>query len=256
MKNSILNNNSLLDRNDAAVVSSHSPGIQMIDMGVKIPAGWSSGKKLIETIIDGLGDVNFGEFYSNGYALPSIDIFYDDPKKIKLPLCKNIDEKDSYLYENIKLIYSEVNEIPSITEVEKIAAAFGNKVKDLKFIVTSPTSLVAAIYGCFLSTPILLDKLLKCGLGEEEILWSWSTITLPTLTDDKQVLGERIKAALAYGTVTSFWVRTDDEKIEGLLSQIDLCGELRIHNLRSARTFVHGSLNMDKLQNSYNIHVK
>jgi methenyltetrahydromethanopterin cyclohydrolase len=244
MNSSISNNSSFL------------PDIQIIDLGVKIPAAWSAGKKLIETIIDGLGDVNFGELYVNGYALPSLDIYFDDPKKVKLPLSKSINGNESYLYENAKLIYSEVSETPSINEVEKIAAAFNCDAKDLKFIVTSPTSLISSIYGSFLSAPILMDKLLKYGLKEEEILWSWSTTTLPALTDDKQILGERMQSALAYGTVISFWVRTNDKKIEEILSRINLCGQLRIHNLQSAKTFVHGSLDLDKLQESFNICVK
>ena len=235
--------------------SSQLSGVQIIDMGVRIPSAWSAGKKLIEMIMDEQGEVNFGEFYIKDYALPSIDIFYDDPKRIKIPLCKSIDGKDFCMYENISLIYTEVDEMPSISEIEKISTAFGNDENNLRLVLTRPTSLVATIYGCSLTTANIVDKLLMLGFNEEEIQWSWSTIVMPTLTDDLGKSAERMKAATTHGTVTSIWVRTEDKKIQEILPHMDLCGELRIHNLQSAKTFIHGSLNIEELQRAYNINL-
>ena len=235
--------------------SSQLSGVQIIDMGVNIPSAWSAGKKLIEMIMDEQGEVNFGEFYIKDYALPSIDIFYDDPKRIKIPLRKSIDGKDFCLHENTRLIYTEVDGMPGISEINKISIAFGNDENNLKLVATRPTSLVATIYGCSLTTSIIVDKLLRLGLDEEEIQWSWSTIIMPTLTDELKKSEERMKAAITYGTVTSIWVRTEDKKIQEILSHMDLCGELRIHNLLSAKTFIHGSLNIEELQSAYNINL-
>jgi len=242
-----------LTANEGIRADSPWPGLKLVDMGVDAPGGWSAGKILIETVIDGLGEVNFGEFYINGFALPSVDIYFDHPAKTRLPESKNVNGKAVCFYENQRLLYAEVNKIPDLSDMEDMAAAFGCKGKELTLAVTSPTSLVAAIYGCSLAASGVLEHLLKKGLAQEEILWAWATAPLPPLADDPGIMADRLKAALAYGAVTSFWVRTGDEKIKEAFDGMDRFGELRMHNLSSARTFIHGSVDRMKLQEAFRV---
>jgi methenyltetrahydromethanopterin cyclohydrolase len=242
-----------LKREEGIATSYPFKGLKLIDMGVQAPGSWSSGKALIETMINGLGEVNFGELNINGYALPSIDIYFDNPIKSRLPQSKEVDGRTVFFYENSQLAFTETNKIPSLTEMENIVAPLTNEENEMTLIVTRPTSLISAIRGCAMSVPNIIEKLLKSGMLEEEILWAWSTTSFPALADDITIFSNRVRAAFEYGTIASFWVRTDDDKIRQILQSIGLCGELRIHNLRTAKTFVHGSVNETKLREIYSL---
>jgi len=71
---------------------------------------------------------------------------------------------------------------------------------------------VAAVYSASRAVPVVLEQLLKKGFHKEEILWAWGTCPLPPPVDDPVTLAARKHTALQYGTVTSYWVRTGDEK--------------------------------------------
>lgn len=243
-----------LTSSDGIQSSTPQPGLRLVDLGVKVSGGWSAGKTLVENSIGGLGELSFGEFYINGFALPSIDIYYDNPVKSRLAESMNIGGREFHYYKALKLIYTETDEIPDDIELKNLKAAFGFEDSGQVLAVTSPVSLVAAIYRCSQAAPLLLEQLLKRGLAEEEILWAWATVPMPPLADDKRIMAGRMETALTFGTVISFWVRTEDEKIKEIIGDMASCGELRVHNLRTGRTFVHGSVDRMKLQEVFHVY--
>lgn len=60
-------------------------GLQIVDLGVEAAGGWSAGKLLLEAAIRERGYVNYGEFPLDHFALPSVDVYYDDPVDTAIP---------------------------------------------------------------------------------------------------------------------------------------------------------------------------
>ncbi len=253
MGKSNLSKVSELTSNDGIQAVSPYAGLKLVDLGVKLPGGWSAGKKLIENTIGGLGDVSFGETNIHGFSLATVDIYYDNPVESGIAESVSISGRKFKVYREQKLIYLETDELPDAGELKDLPAATGTADKELVLAAASPVSLVAAIYACSQAAPLFLKQLLQKGLAEEEIIWAWSTVPLPTLADDGRLMEARTEAALKYGSVLSFWVRSEDEKIEEALKEIVPYGEVRIHNLRTARTIIRGFADHDKLKESFGI---
>lgn len=222
-------------------------GFSIIDAGVEAPGGWSAGKAAVEAAINSCGAVSFGDIYIKNYKLPTVDVYYDNTSGIKST--KEFAEDDITLFEAAGFAYIEGETLPDVKLLKQ-----NEELQEYKTILTaSPVSLTAAILSCCGPVPVWLSKLEASDFKRDEIFWAWSTTVVPVLSDDTGIMKSRKKAAAEYGSVVSFWVRTDDSKIQNFLESVTCSAELRIHNLSSARTFVKGSLDEAKLTEAFNL---
>lgn len=230
---------------DGVFISEHS-GISVIDAGVKAPGGWSAGKAIVEAAINGCGEVSFGDIYIKNYKLPTVDICYDNTLGLKWP--ENPAGSELVLPE-AGFGYVETSVLPDGNLLEEAAGRrqYGT------LVAASPVSLTAAVFNCCKPVPAWLESMETAGFTSDEIFWAWSTCVIPVISDDKEIMATRKAAALEYGAIVSIWVRAGDLKIQKFLDSVKGCGELRIHNLSSARTFVKGSLNEAKLIEVFNL---
>lgn len=240
-----------------ALEQSHSQGFNVIhfaqdfkvlDMGVEAQGGWSAGKVLVEAGIEGLGYVNYGEFYLNGFALPTVDVYYDNPTLTGLPLTCQLEGQVLFTFKNSNFSYAEVNQLPDKDLLEKMVEFAQAGGQQSFLVITKPTCLVAAVYSAARAVPLVLEELLGNGLKREEIMWAWGTSPLPPITDDLNVMANRKSAALQYGAVTSFWVRAEEWRIRETLDKAVPYGEIRIHSLSDAKTLVKGSVDKARLR--------
>ncbi len=230
----------LLGLTDGVYISEHRD-ITVIDAGVEAPGSWSAGKAIVEAVINGCGEVSFGDIYIKNYKLPTVDICYDNTFGLKWS--KNRAESEFILPGETGFSYIETSELPEGKLLEEVARQqqYGT------LVAASPVSLTAAIFNCCKPVPAWLESMETAGFTRDEVFWAWSTCVIPIISDDNQIMNTRKAAVLEYGNIVSIWVRTEDSKIQKFLDQVKGRGELRIHNLSSARTFLNGSLNEEKL---------
>lgn len=231
---------------DGVYISEHCD-ISVVDAGVKAPGGWNAGKAIVEAVINSCGEVSFGDIYIKNYKLPTVDICYDNTFGLKWS--KNQAESEFILPGEAGFSYMETSVLP---EGKLLKEAAGQQQYGT-LVAASPVSLTAAIFNCCKPVPAWLESMETAGFTRDEILWAWSSSVIPVISDDNQIMNTRKAAALEYGTIVSIWVRTGDLKIQKFFDSVKVCGELRIHNLSSARTFVKGSLNEEKLIEVFNL---
>lgn len=213
-----------------------SEQVEILDAGVQALGGWSTGKALVEALSGGLGYVNFGEFNLNNFAIPSVDLFLDSPSKVCL---------SSMLHRQVlagmTAFSPSFNQEPvfGFAEVEKLPEQIAEDVS-ARLLISRPTSLVAAIYNSALAVPRAIELVNRIGLSEQSIVWAWGSCPVAILCDDVQAMRMRKDHVLQYGAVVSLWVRDSDQHLEQVVEQWNNAGEIRIHNLVTAKTFIGG----------------
>ncbi|HHU32116.1 MAG: methenyltetrahydromethanopterin cyclohydrolase [Zhaonellaceae bacterium] len=215
----------------------------IVDIGVNAPGGWSAGKELIYLFMNGMGYVNFGEMALEGFALPTVDTYFDNPAEVCLASMlneKKIGEHtmigpDTWGEDNF--CYFETLEVkPDLSQKT-----------DQTIIVASPLSLVSAIYNSALVVPLAVKKLVNMGVNLEQIEWAWGSSPLATLSELPDLVAMRKEAALCYGGVVSIWLRVEDKLLQDIVNKWEGLGEIRLHNLPTAKTYVGGKLDLKKL---------
>jgi len=210
--------------------------LKIVDAGIEVPGGWSAAKGLLEGLILGLGQVVIGDMVIKDIKLPTVDLLLDDPVKIaELSYFNKFDDHGlSILGPNIEkdekklgFGYAVTNKIPEALSIE------GN------LIIASNTSLVNAVYNASLPTMLAVKALLEEGVGRENILWSWSSCAVAVLADDEQVMKKRNMTMLKHTSVISIWLKADIKTIEKITNNWEY-GELRLHELTSAKTYICG----------------
>ena len=216
----------------------------LIDIGVKAPGGWSAGKELIHLFMDNMGYVNFGEISLKGFSLPTVDTYFDNPADVSLAAMLNEKKIDGYTVigpenwgEN-NFCYFETSEIPA-----DLSKKTGETV-----IVASPLSLVSAILNSALVVPLAVEKLVNLGLNLDQLEWAWGTCPLATIGEQQDLVAKRKKAVLEYGGIASIWLRSEDKLLQKITSNWEGLGEIRLHNLVSAKTFIGGRLDEEALK--------
>lgn len=216
----------------------------IIDVGVKAPGGWSAGKELIYLFMNSKGYVNFGEISLKGFNLPTVDTYFDDPAGVCLDSMLNEKKIDDY---NMVGPESWGENNFSYFETREIPAELSEKT-DETIIAASPLSLVSAIYNSALIVPLTVEKLANLGVGLEQLEWAWGSCPLATLAEQQDLVAKRKKAILEYGGVVSIWLRSEDQLLQEIANEWKGLGEIRLHNLVSAKTFVGGGLNEEALK--------
>jgi len=209
----------------------------IVDIGLKAPGGWSAGKELINLFMDGMGYVSFGEITLNNFTFPTVDTYFDNPDQVSLSSFLNKKKIGEYTvigpenWGEKSFSYLETNEVP--VELEKT---------EHTIIVASPQSLVAAVFNSALVVPLAVKKLVDYGTNLRQIEWAWGTCPLATLTERPDLTTARKKAALEYGGIASIWIRGEDKMLAEIVSKWEGLGEIRLHNLVTAKTHVGGKI--------------
>ncbi len=100
----------------------------------------------------------------------------------------------------------------------------------------------ATVYHAFLSMAGLLDQL-GASLSRGAFAWAWYSIPLAPFCDDLALCQNRWRAAAEKGAVLSLWMSAEtDEALQTALRGLPACGEVRIHNLKTANTVLTGSV--------------
>jgi len=215
----------------------------IVDIGVKAPGGWSAGKELIYLFMSGMGYVNFGEMSLEGFAFPTVDTYFDNPAEVCLASMLNEKKIGEYTmigpetWGEDNFCYFETMEVkPDLSQKT-----------DQTIIVASPLSLVSAIYNSALAVPLAVKKLMDLGVNLDQIEWAWGSSPLATLSENQDLAAMRKEAVLHYGSVVSIWLRVEDKLLQEIVKKWEGLGEIRLHNLPTAKTYVGGKLNLKKL---------
>ena len=196
----------------------------ILDAGIDEPGGWMAAKLLVEGLIGGRGQVNFGDAEFGEDRLPTLELFLDDPVSAYQQAYR---EKDGWF--GVRAM--DDSYVLGLRICEKIDAVLplGN------VVLASATSIVGAVFAASKAIPLAIGMLLKGGIKPEEIQWAWGVCPLPILCDDVQEMQKRMDGALKEDSVVSVWVRGEDDTFQDLLNAYD-GGCVRIHNLKTAKT--------------------
>lgn len=213
-------------------------GLSMVDAGVEMPGGWSVAKKVLEGLSCGLGQVNIGEILLQDFRLPTVELLLDEPVRIfeesfrgrssvnNLRIYGPGSESDAQAYSFGFAVTGEISgEIP----------AKGN------LVAAGNTSLAAAVFNTSLPVMTAVEALLKAGVPGENILWAWSSCPVATLTDNKEQMTKKNEAVRRKGAVISLWLRADADVLKAVTASWEF-GQLRLHELVTAKTYIGGCL--------------
>jgi methenyltetrahydromethanopterin cyclohydrolase len=223
------NNCSLIDSKD---------GLNIVDAGVKMAGGWSVARKLLEGLICGLGQVNIGNILLSDFRLPTVELLLDEPVRV---FEEAFLDRESI---NDLVVYGPKSECD--TQTYSLGFAVTDKIPvevpiNGNLIVAANTSLVSAVFNASLPVMSAVEALLKAGVPGENILWSWSSCPVATMTDNVEQMMKRNETARSKGAVTSIWLRADSCVIQEVTSSWKF-GQLRLHELATAKTYIGGCI--------------
>jgi len=206
---------------NACEVYAHENGVT-VDGGVKANGGWMATRALLEGLVGGRGQINYSERMVDGMQLPTVDLYLDDP------------------------VESARNFIPDDNGVMGVKGengyALGVAVTDYltpylpgNMVLLRCGSLADCILDAARTIPVAVLSLKNAGITD--IQWAWSSCPIAAMTDDVEEMIRRKAAMSAQHAVISIWVRGDDAVIQRAVEDFSF-GQLRVHNLESAKTFI------------------
>ncbi len=187
--------------------------------GLESIVTWQEALGLFTRLCAGRADISYGDRLIGSYRLPVLEARLDDPAHLLPP------RRQANLH--------------SWTEC---AVAIG----DSEGIPTGAyrlpdTGAAAAAYAAFLSLAELLELIAK-QIPRDTFQWAWYNVPVPTFCDNKDLMEKRVHAAYEKGAVLSLWLRTDkDESVQEALRSLPAYGQVRIHNLTTANTWIAGA---------------
>ncbi|BCV21347.1 methenyltetrahydromethanopterin cyclohydrolase [Moorella sp. Hama-1] len=245
------------------------PGCTILDCGFNTPGGWEAARLLALAAIDERGLVSFGNFDLGSCRLPAINICYDSPKTLLATLAQPVHIKNWEIFgpalvpgNKNRLLLCSIDKIDSGScgrpALPELLMGINNTLDlnnhDQVVIAIAPyPSLVGMILQTSSALPRTLQILITNGLDPDQVLWGWSSCPLPPLVDDLQLAIARLEKTLLYGLTISLWVRGDNEQLVTLLNKTPVNGQVRLHNLTTAKTIVKGSIAGDQLRNLYSL---
>ena len=210
---------------------------KLIDAGVEDIGGWHVGKKIVQGLVGGLGEVTFDQMKIGEFTIATIDLFLDKPVQ---------STRGSFL--------NNVNGIIGADDSDFGFAISENlQLQSTKHIfVASSTSLVASIYNGAKALPLLVNRVLAAGIDAERIMWGFGTAPVILFSEDANKAIDIQNFVLAKGAIASLWIKgTDDELIAIAKVAID-CGEIRLHNILSGNTFIGGKVDEAAMLSLFN----
>ncbi len=206
---------------------------QIIDLGVSNAASWHGILELLHRLCGGAADISYGDRVVSGFRLPSLEIRLDDPARLIPP-----------------------DRQGTVHVWHDCAVAFGTGVPDVPagdVYLMLECGAAATVYHAFLSLTELLAAL-GTTLDRTTFQWAWYSIPLAPFCDDLTKAQVRWQVAASMGAVCSLWMRCDnDESIRLALHSLPPCGEVRIHNLKTANTLIAGALRTDNLAKAFGL---
>jgi hypothetical protein len=236
-----MNKDQLFLNNEPSELCANWDGKPVIDIGLRNRCAWASAKALIEGLIHGQGEVSFGEMPTGKYSLPTLDLFLDEPSKLKPPEIEKTAQGEIYFFKDEDI---EIGLLSSFPEKRGIKGAC--------LAVTKDTGLAASVFRAFLKTVETIDE---CGRNKAaEIVWGWSAMLLAPLCDSLALTLERQEAVAASGSIVSLWLRSEkDDGVKALMKNFSSRGELRLQNLKTGNTFIFGSVDEEACGKAFGI---
>lgn len=241
------------------------PGLTILDCGCNVPGGWEAARLLTLALMEAGGFVSFHDYDTGSYRLPALNICYDRPvaliNTLGQPLQANVgqilgpalaaatDRKWLFLCLSTLEVGRSPEALLASEPVRDLLTGPGLLKQDQVVLAVAPaTSLVGTVLQVSRALPQTLKALLDGGLAPGQVYWGWSNCLLPPLVDDFREAAQRLATTLACSATISLWVRGIDEHLASLLASIPLKGQVRLHNLTSARTVTRGVIDHDRLK--------
>ena len=188
--------------------------------GLQSIVTWQEALDLFTRLCAGRADISYGDRLIGSYRLPVLEARLDDPARLLPPL------KQGNLHSWTECTVSIGDDQDNLP-----AEAYH----------LPETGAAAAAYAAFLSLAELLELIAK-QLPRDTFQWAWYNIPVPTFCDDGSLMEKRVRAAYEKGAVLSLWLRLDeDEPVQKALRSLPAYGQVRIHNLTTAHTWIAGA---------------
>lgn len=188
--------------------------------GLESIVTWQEAINLFTRLCAGRADISYGDRLIGSYRLPVLEARLDDPARL-LPPQKQGNQ------------HNWTQCTVTLGDLEDKLAAEAYRLPD--------TGAAYAAYAAFLSLAELLALIGK-RLPRETFQWAWYNIPIPTFCDDPDMMQKRVRAAYEKGAVLSLWLRSDeDEPVREALRSLPAYGQVRIHNLTTANTWIAGA---------------
>lgn len=216
----------------------------VLDAGFSNRAAWASGKALLGELMLRQGEVSFGELMVDGYNLPTLDLYLDNPAKLPIPRQREMETGTLYEFPEAGAAVALLRSLPQ--DITSLALS------DRVTVVTRECGLIASILRAYLQTLDFLDDCEAHGMDRVQMIWGWSSILLAPLCDDKALTLARQETVNTCGSILSLWLRCEDDGIiKTLAPKLRRRGEVRLQNLTTANTFCIGKLSADHLKSVF-----
>ncbi len=200
--------------------------------GLQSIVTWQEALILFTRLCAGRADISYGDRLIGSYRLPVLEARLDDPARLLPPV------KQGSLH--------------NWTECAVSIGDSGDKLPAGAYRLPE-TGAAAAAYAAFLSLAELLELIAK-RLSRDTFQWAWYNVPVPTFCDDRELMEKRVRAAYEKGAVLSLWLRSDeDEPVREALRALPAYGQVRIHNLTSANTWIAGAEDEDGLARAFGL---
>ena len=192
---------------------------------------WQEALELFTRLCGSKADISYGDRSVKSYRLPALEVRLDNPADLTPPEKQN----GMHIWKQGRVAFGE----------QKSGHA------DMDYI--PDTGAAAAVYPAFLSLAETLE-LIGASLPRESFQWAWYSIPVPAFCDDVDLMAKRVRASYEKGAVLSLWLRCDtDEPIKAALRALPVCGQVRLHNMTTANTWIAGSEDEDGLARAFGI---
>lgn len=192
---------------------------------------WQEALDLFTRLCGGKADITYGDRLIKSFRLPALEVRLDNPADLTPPEKQN----GMHIWKHGRVAFGEQKS--GHTDMDYIP----------------DTGAAAAVYPVFLSLAELLE-LISASLPRELFQWAWYSIPVPTFCDDADLMAKRVRASCEKGAVLSLWLRCDtDEPIKAALRALPACGQVRLHNLTTANTWIAGSEDEEGLARTFGI---
>lgn len=199
--------------------------------GLQAVVTWQEALMLFTRLCAGRADISYGDRLIGSYRLPMLEARLDDPARLLPP----VKQGALHNWTECAVAIGDSEGIPS--EAYRLPE----------------TGAAAAAYAAFLSLAELLELIAK-QLPRDTFQWAWYNVPVPTFCDDGELMAKRVRAAYEKGAVLSLWLRSDgDEPVREALRSLPAYGQVRIHNLTSANTWVAGAEDEDGLAHAFGL---
>ena len=227
-------------------VSRSACGATLADMGLTCPGGWEAGRIFVEAGLGGLGEATFGTFPLGDGAMPSINVWVDDPviatvasqagdwklsegdfAAIGSGPARAVAHQDQWSTRanytdraDEVVVQLQTTRAPDDALCRYVAEACQVKPENV-YVVFAPTAcIVGLIQVASRTVEQVMVKLLVHGFDVQAVRFGWGTAPVaPVSRDEGEAMG-RANDALIYGGATMLYADCEDEAIEAVIGRL------------------------------------